>query len=150
MPISRDSSQDQLTENDIVTITLTEIPSSTRKFSRSANAMTSLNNGLNSGDLNGIQINDQRIAADRLNNNIEDEEDSGTKRRKKRWLAMNSAVDCLMDCYSFTCDICLSYYKWVLFILYNIYWIIGIQRTWHKVSPYVAVWRLMFNVYLND
>lgn len=30
-------------------------------------------------------------------------------------------------------DFCLSYVKWFLFLTYNVYWIFGIFRTWHKV-----------------
>lgn len=42
-------------------------------------------------------------------------------------------IDCLCDTFTFVRDICFSYLKWFLFVVYNVYWIYGIHQTWHKV-----------------
>lgn len=124
------SSQDQLTDS-IVTINIPLRRMSCpphRKYTGSSLTMDSRDSGLSQGShLNRIRVDE--LDDYRNNNNNED------KDQKAGHSFRLPAVDFLMGCCSFTRDICLSYYKWFLFICYNVYWILGILRTWHKVRP---------------
>ena len=135
--VPRNSSQDQLTDNIVtIDIPLTEMSSPARKYTGSSQTMQSQDSGLSHGsvDMSGVRFESLKIRPDTYNSNNNNEEEDDAK---DGFLFDFPLGDCLWDCYSFTRDICLSYYKWFLFILYNIYLILGIHRTWHKVSRHV-------------
>ena len=73
-------------------------------------------------------------AADVGENSIE-MEDPVTEDSDSQQSSSEGRGDCAVasDCLTTIGNTCLAYYKWLLFLLYNAYWIYGICQTWHKV-----------------
>lgn len=131
--LPRGSSHDHLTD-DIVTIDipLTPMSPAARKLTSSRHMSQSRDSGLSQGSdhMNSVRIGSLKSDLTAYKDKNDNEEDDSNK-----GFSFDFPLgDCLCGCYSSTRDICLSYYKWFLFALYNVYWITGIHKTWHKVS----------------